>query len=98
MTSASKVNLSQSFKLKPEYFFSNSNQHLQLINVAVDDAIIFRFSGSCKNVFSALSKGQTLAEIKESLINEFPEQSPQEIEAFLLEFIGELVEMDVFDN
>lgn len=98
MVSASKVNLSQSFKLKPEYFFSNNNQHLQLINVAVDDAIIFRFSGSCKNVFSALSKGQTLAEIKQSLMSEFPDQSSEAVEAFLFEFIGELVEMDVFDN
>lgn len=92
------MNLDQSFKLKPEYFFSIGDQHLQLINVASDDGLIFRFSGPCRKVFAAISQGKTLADIKASLLNEFPEQTPEFVEAFLIEFIGELKEMDVFDS
>jgi|GEM_PF-4656608 len=98
MSPATQLDLSQSFKLKPEFFFSSNTTHLQLINVANDDAIIFRFVGPCRTAFAELAKGKSVQEVKQAVMLEMPDRSSSDVDTFLLDFIKELTEMDLFDR
>lgn len=93
-----KLDLAQSFKLKPEFFFSSTATQLQLINVAIDDAIIFRFVGPCRIAFAELAKGKNMQEVKQAVMLEMPGRSASEVDSFLIDFIKELTEMDIFDR
>lgn len=90
--------MNKTYKLKSEFFFSNTATSLQLINVASDDALIYRFTGPCRQVFRSIAAGQSLPEIKQTLMSENPQFSEADVDKFLANFIQELTAMDVFDS
>lgn len=90
--------MSKIYKLKSEFFFSNTATSLQLINVATNDALIYRFTGPCRQAFSAIAAGKTLTEVKQNLLADNANFTEADVDKFLTNFIQELTAMDVFDS
>ncbi len=91
------IDFKRTFKVRDNYYSFSKDVYLRLMDVSTDDSPLLKIIGPSKIVFERLSKGDSLETIRE-ILSTSTNESPKNIDDFLIKFVTDLQEIGVLES